>query len=133
MLLLVRHCLITNSAIAEDWSLPYCWTTCLVDVSAAAWALVPRLLLYCLAYGDGATAILAWWIVLPIFVDYLYTWKTITNVTKCFFNLFFYILKGKKRRVNILGNLILFILMFFSILIYKDKNKNLINKFLKFH
>ena len=39
----------------------------------------------------------------------------------------------KKRRVNILGDLILFIRMFFSILIYKDKNTNLINKFLKFH
>jgi hypothetical protein len=39
----------------------------------------------------------------------------------------------KKRRVNILDDLILFIRMFFSILIYKDKNTNLINKFLKFH
>jgi hypothetical protein len=39
----------------------------------------------------------------------------------------------KKRRVNILGDLILFIRMFFSILIYMDKNTNLINKFLKFH
>jgi hypothetical protein len=39
----------------------------------------------------------------------------------------------KKRRVNILGDLILFIQMFFSMLIYKDKNTNLINKFLKFH
>ena len=39
----------------------------------------------------------------------------------------------KKRRVNILGDLILFIRMFFSILIYKDKNTNLINKFSKFH
>jgi hypothetical protein len=39
----------------------------------------------------------------------------------------------KKRRVNILGDLILFIRMFFSMLIYKDKNTNLINKFLKFH
>ena len=39
----------------------------------------------------------------------------------------------KKRRVNILGGLILFIRMFFSILIYKDKNTNLINRFLKFH
>ena len=29
--------------------------------------------LYCLTYGDGATAILAWRIVLPICVDYLYT------------------------------------------------------------
>jgi hypothetical protein len=39
----------------------------------------------------------------------------------------------KKRRVNITGDLILFIRIFFSILISKDKNTNLINKFLKFH
>ena len=39
----------------------------------------------------------------------------------------------RKRRVNILGDLNLFIRMFFSVLIYKDKNTNLINKFLKFH
>ena len=73
-------------ATPDDWSLPCCWTTCPVDVSAAALPLllVSRLLLYCLAYGDGATAILAWRIVLPILVEYLYTWKTITNVTKCF-------------------------------------------------
>jgi len=35
----------------------------------------------------------------------------------------------KKRMVNILCDLILFIRMFFSILIYKDKNTNLINIF----
>jgi len=47
---------------------------------------------------------------------------------------YLYILKGKKkRRVNILGDLILFFEYFFSsILIYKGKNTNLINKFLKF-
>ena len=38
--------------------------------------------------------------------------------------------EGKKKcRVNILSDLILFIRRFFSILIYKDKNTNLINKF----
>jgi hypothetical protein len=45
-----------------------------------------------------------------------------------------YITEGKKKcRVNILGELILFIRMFFSILIYKDENTNLINKFFKLH
>ena len=37
----------------------------------------------------------------------------------------------KKRRVNILGDLISFFRKQFPI--YKDKNTNLINKFLKFH
>ena len=42
--------------------------------------------------------------------------------------------EGKKKcKVNIVGDLILFIQMFLSILIYKDKNTNLINKFVKFH
>jgi hypothetical protein len=59
--------------VYKDGSLPCSWTTCPVDVSAAAWPLVPRLLLYCLTYGDSVTAIMAWRIVLPIFVDYLYT------------------------------------------------------------
>jgi hypothetical protein len=39
----------------------------------------------------------------------------------------------KKRRVNILGDLISFFRKQYPILIYKDKHTNLINKFLKFH
>ena len=77
-----------------------------------------------------------WSCILPLSTNFLLSFVNVPRVWDFFlhfiitpFNANNIYTEGKKeRRVNILGDLI-FIRMFFSILIYKDKNTNLINKF----